>query len=58
MGWSLSDGHYATLQHADQPITHGINDDIVKRLKLVIMIMKYHNHKMQAKSMTPQGRAA
>ena len=32
----LSDGHYVTLEHADQPITHGINDNNVKIPKIVI----------------------
>ena len=45
----LSDGHYATLQHADQPITHGINDNNVKLPKIVIMKMEFHNHKLQTK---------
>ena len=49
--------HYATLQHEDKPITHGINDNNVKRSKIVSMIMKYHNHKLQTKPMTPQGKA-
>ena len=53
----LSDGHYATLQHADQPITHGINDNNVKIPKIVIMIMGYHNHKLQLKPMKLQERA-
>ena len=52
-----SDGQYATLQHADQPITHGVNDINVKIPKVVIMIMEYHNHKLQTKPMKLQGRA-